>query len=109
MTEAQNRMTEQAMAVSRNAMRGASAPSGVSTAMGLAGMAAALVPGGGLAMGVAGGLAGAEQRAAMAAQQAQAQRDRETMLDDMQDGMALLGPISQRIDHLSDISRAKQC
>lgn len=109
MTDTQNRMTEQAMSATRGAMRGAPMQPGVSTAMGLAGAAAAFVPGGGLAMGVAGALAGAGQRAAMAAQQAQAQRDREAMLTGMQDGMALLGPISQRIDHLSNISRAKQC
>lgn len=91
--------------MSRDAMASMAPRPGGGLLTGLGGMAAGFVPGGALVMG---GIQAVEQEA-----RAASMRNRQTaMADQMQalsDSTALLGPIAQRVDHLSEIARRRSC
>jgi|GEM_PF-1946469 len=109
MTATQNAMSQRAMDMSRSRMSSIQARQGVSTAMGLGGMAAAFVPGAALAMGAAQSVAGMAQRAAAAQQQQKMMGDIDDMMTDIQASTDQLMPLMNRADHLTDLSMAKGC
>lgn len=114
MTGITNRMTEASTEMSRNAMQqargmGGLGGGGMSTAMSLGSMAAALIPGAGLALGAAQAVAGAAQQAQMASQRNQMFDQMDDMTTEITEATMMMGPISQRVEHLSEISRDKGC
>jgi len=111
MTAITNRMTEASSEMSRSAMQSARGMGGggMSTAMTLGSMAAAFIPGAGLALGAAQAAAGAAQQAQQMAQRNQMVDQMEDMTTEITEASMLMGPISQRVEHLSEISRGKGC
>lgn len=112
LTAIQNQMTQASTEMSRSAMqaaRGGMGGGGMNTAMTLGGMASAFIPGAGLALGAAQALAGAAQQAQMANAQNNMMNQMDAMTAQIAESTALMGPISQRVDHLSEISRNKGC
>lgn len=110
MNDLTSRMTGAATEMSRNALQQARGMGGgASTALSLGGLAAAMIPGAGLALGAAQALAGAAQQAQMASQQDRMYDQMDAMTAQVGEATALMGPISQRIDHLGEIARGKGC
>lgn len=109
MTAMQAAISQRAMDMSRSNMSSLQARQGVSTAMSLGSMAAAFVPGAGLALGAAQSVAGLAQRAAAAQQQQKMMTDIDDMMADMQAGTDQMMPLMNRADHLTDLSMAKGC
>ncbi|RZJ18052.1 MAG: hypothetical protein EON91_06880 [Brevundimonas sp.] len=105
----QNAMSQRAMDMSRSRMSSLQAQQGVSTAMSLGGLAAAFVPGAGLALGAAQSVAGMAQRAAAAQEQQNMMSDIDDMMLDVQARTDQLMPVMNRADHLTDLSMAKGC
>ena len=105
MAAAQQEMMAASQEMSRESMASLRQRPGGGLMSGIGGMAASMVPGGGL-------LLGAVQAAGQQAQAASA-RDRQAAMDEriqaMTDSAALFGPISQRVDHLSEIARRRSC
>lgn len=91
--------------MSRESMASLNQRRGGGLMSGLGGMAASMVPGGSLLLGAA---QVAEQQAQVAAA-----RDRQAAMDDrmqaMSEGVALLSPLAQRVDHLGEIARRRSC
>jgi hypothetical protein len=105
-----NAMNERAATVSRNAMRGARGPGmGASTALNLGTMAASMIPGAGLFASVASQAASSAQMAQAQAAQEQSMRDMENLGAEMTAGSSAIVPVTQRIEHLSQITRTKGC
>jgi hypothetical protein len=110
MQSMQTAMSDRAMQASQNAMRAARGPGrGASTAMSLGTMAASMIPGAGLFAGAASQVAAAAQAAQAQAAQNRAMEDMEAMTAEMTTSASAMGPISQRVEHLSEISRSKGC
>lgn len=106
----QTAMTGRAMDASRDAMRGPKGASMAVTALTLgSGVAAALIPGAGLALGAVQGMTDMANQAAAAAYQANQERQMDAMMTEMTAAADALTPLMSRIDHLGDISYQKGC
>jgi len=103
----QQRMSDAGAAMSQSAMRAVSRPggSGMGMVTGLGGIAAGFVPGGSMVMGAVQAAGAMSAQASMRNQQQQMSEQMAAMTA----GTARMGPLSQRIDHLSEISRSKSC
>lgn len=91
--------------MSRDAMAAAGRRPGGGLAMGLGGMAAGFIPGGGLVMGA---VQAVEQQAAASSMQAR-QATMEQRMQALTESTAALGPLSERVAHLSAIARDQSC
>jgi hypothetical protein len=101
MMRVQSEMTERATDMTRGTMGGLGGMGG-GAAMSLGSFAASFIPGADVVMGTVGSIAA----------QAEMARQERRMIEDveaMTSAGAALGPISGRVEHLSEISRDKGC
>lgn len=105
----QAQMSQRAADAASSAMRASRGSTGMNTALSLGSMAASFIPGASLAVAAASQVASTAQMASAQAAQDQAMQDMESLTATMTaDSNAMIGP-SQRIEHLSEISRNKGC
>lgn len=91
--------------MSREAMAASRQRPGGGLVSGLGGLAASFIPGGGLVMGA---VQMAEQQAAASSMRAQ-QDAMQARMAAMTESTAMLGPLSERVAHLSEIARNRSC
>lgn len=91
--------------LSRDAMQATRQRPGGGLATGLGGLAASFFPGGGMVMGA---VQAAQQQSAASSMRTQ-QESLQQRIQAMTEGTAMMGPISQRVDHLGEIARAHSC
>lgn len=102
-------MQQSVMAVSQDMSRSAMSASrqrpGGGLASGLGGVAASFIPGAGLLMGA---VQAVEQQASVASMRSQ-QDAMQTQMQALTESTAQMGPVSERVSHLSEIARSKSC
>jgi hypothetical protein len=90
---------------SRDAMQASRQRPGGGLATSLGGLAASFIPGGGMVMGA---VQAAQQQSAASSMRAQ-QDSMQQRIQAVTEGAAMMGPISQRVDHLGEIARDHSC
>lgn len=105
MQAAQQNMAALGQDFSRDAMQASRRRPGGGVATSLGGLAAGFIPGAGLVMGA---VQAAEHQAAASAMRSQ-QATMQQRMQALNEGALLLGPLSQRVAHLSEIARDRSC
>jgi len=101
----QQQMSAAAVEMSESALNSVPGGGMGGMAMGLGGVAASFVPGAAVAMGAV------QAASALAGQAAMRNRRRKMseQMGEMVDNTSRMGPLSQRVEHLSEIARSRSC